>query len=49
MFERTLVIIKPDGVARDLVNEIRRRYEAAGLSIVAIKKLTATQELITRH
>jgi nucleoside-diphosphate kinase len=48
VFERTLVIVKPGGVARDLVNEIRR-HETARLSIVTIKKLTATQELIPRH
>ena len=34
MSERTLSIIKPDGVARDLIGEIYRRFEAAGLRIV---------------
>ena len=34
--ERTLSIIKPDGVERDLVGEIFKRFEAAGLRIVAI-------------
>ncbi len=33
--ERTFSIIKPDGVARNLIGEIYRRFEAAGLTIVA--------------
>ena len=35
--ERTLSIIKPDAVRRDLIGEINRRFEAGGLSIVARK------------
>jgi len=37
MIERTLAIIKPDGVARNLIGEITRRIEAAGLRIAALK------------
>jgi nucleoside-diphosphate kinase len=37
--ERTLSIIKPDGVARHLIGEIVRRFEAAGLTVAAIRKL----------
>ena len=37
--ERTLSIIKPDAVARDLIGEINKRFEAAGLHIVAAKML----------
>lgn len=37
--ERTLMIIKPDGVKRRLIGEILRRVEAAGLTIKAIKML----------
>jgi len=37
--ERTLSIIKPDGVARNRVGEIVRRFEAAGLTVAAIRKL----------
>ncbi len=33
--ERTLSIVKPDGVARNLIGEVYRRFEKAGLSIVA--------------
>jgi nucleoside-diphosphate kinase len=37
--ERTLSIIKPDGVSRHLIGEIVRRFEAAGLTVAAIRKL----------
>lgn len=36
MTEKTLVLVKPDAVERGLVGEILRRYEAKGLSIVAL-------------
>ena len=42
--ERTLSIIKPDAVRRDLIGEINRRFEAVGLSIVACRMLHLTQE-----
>ncbi|HEV8700538.1 MAG TPA: nucleoside-diphosphate kinase [Candidatus Polarisedimenticolia bacterium] len=35
--ERTLSIVKPDGVAKNLVGEVVRRFEAAGLRVVALK------------
>ena len=35
--ERTFSIVKPDGVARNLIGEVYRRFEAAGLKIVASK------------
>jgi nucleoside-diphosphate kinase len=37
MIERTLSIVKPDGVAKNLVGEVIRRFEAAGLKIMALK------------
>ncbi len=37
--ERTLSIIKPDGVSRGLIGEVIRRFEAAGIRIVAMKML----------
>ena len=46
--ERTLVILKPDAVARGLVGEIIARFERAGLRIVAMKMLRATPEQIER-
>jgi nucleoside-diphosphate kinase len=37
--EKTLSIVKPDGVQKDLIGEIYKRFEAAGLRIVAAKML----------
>lgn len=42
--ERTLSIIKPDGVEKDLIGEIFRRFEEAGLRIVAAKMLKLSRE-----
>lgn len=42
--ERTLSIIKPDAVARNLIGEVYARLERAGLRIVAAKMLHLTQE-----
>ncbi len=47
--ERTLVIIKPDGVQRTLVGEIIERYERVGLKLVAMKMLVATPEHVEKH
>ena len=41
--ERTFSIIKPDAVRRNLIGEIYRRYEAAGLHIIAAKMLLMTR------
>ena len=35
--ERTLSIVKPDGVARNLIGEVCRRFEAAGLKLIAAR------------
>lgn len=48
-YERTLVIIKPDGIQRGLIAEIIKRYERAGLKLVGIKMLVPTVELIEKH
>ena len=37
--ERTLSIIKPDGVEKNLIGEIYRRFERAGLEVIAAKML----------
>ena len=42
--ERTLSIVKPDAVAKGVTGEILRRFEEAGLRIVAIKALKLTEE-----
>lgn len=47
--ERTLVIIKPDGIQRNLVGEVIGRYENVGLKLVAMKMMVATSELVEKH
>jgi nucleoside-diphosphate kinase len=47
--ERTLVLIKPDGVQRSLVSEIIKRYERSGLKLVGIKMVVPTSEHIEKH
>ena len=42
--QRTLSIIKPDAVAKDIIGEINRRFEAAGLHIVAAKMLHLSEK-----
>ena len=43
--ERTLSIVKPDAVAKGAAGEILRRFEAAGLQIVGLKKMQLSKEL----
>ncbi len=47
--ERTLVIIKPDGIQRTLVGEIIKRYERAGLKLVGMKMVVPSAEHIEAH
>jgi nucleoside-diphosphate kinase len=47
--ERTLVLIKPDGVQRQLIGPIITRLEGRGLKIVAMKLIQVTQDLARRH
>jgi nucleoside-diphosphate kinase len=47
--ERTLVLVKPDGVKRGLVGEILSRFERKGLKILAAKTLHVTPERAQRH
>lgn len=47
--ERTLVIIKPDGIQRTLVGEIIKRYERTGLKLLAMKVLIPSEEMATKH
>jgi nucleoside-diphosphate kinase len=47
--ERTLVIIKPDGIQRSLIGEILSRYERIGLKLVAIKMIIPTREMAIKH
>lgn len=47
--ERTLVIIKPDGVRRHLIGRIIQRFEEKGLAITEMKFATMTKELAQEH
>jgi len=47
--ERTLVIIKPDGVQRGLIGPILTRFERRGLRFAAMKLMQITPELAARH
>ena len=47
--ERTLVLVKPDGVARGLVGEVISRLEAKGLRLVAAELRTLTAETAETH
>ncbi len=49
MKEKTLVILKPDAVARGLVGEIVARFEKVGLKLVAAKLVHADRELADKH
>ena len=49
MSERTLILIKPDGVQRQLVGRIIERYEQRGLRIVGLKLLQVDRALAERH
>ena len=47
--ERSLVLVKPDGVRRGLTGEVIRRIEAKGYTLVALELRTATRELLAQH
>ena len=47
--QRTLVLIKPDGVQRNLVGEILARIEAKGYTLDALELREATPELLAQH
>jgi nucleoside-diphosphate kinase len=47
--ERTFVIIKPDGIQRNLIGEIIGRYERIGLKLVAMKMLVPTADMVSKH
>lgn len=48
-FERTFCMVKPDGVKRGLIGDIIHRFEKAGLKVVAINMLNATEEQVRAH
>mgnify|MGYP001567464227 CR=1 FL=1 len=47
--ERTLVVVKPDGVQRSLIGEIIGRFEKVGLKLVAMKMCLPDEEFIEKH
>ena len=47
--EKTLVIIKPDGIQRSLIGNIIERFEKVGLKPVAMKMMVPTEEQIEKH
>ncbi|WP_040162025.1 nucleoside-diphosphate kinase [Mobilicoccus massiliensis] len=49
MTERSLVLVKPDGFARGLTGEVLRRIEAKGYTLAALRVLTPSRDLLTRH
>ena len=47
--EETLVLVKPDGVARNLTGEILRRIEAKGYALTDIRMVEADRSLLAQH
>ena len=47
--ERTLVLVKPDGVQRGLIGEILARFERKGLKVVGLRLLDVPREMAERH
>jgi len=47
--ERTLVLIKPDGVRRALVGEVISRIESKGYSIAGVRMMNADRSILERH
>ncbi|MEO7349511.1 MAG: nucleoside-diphosphate kinase [Terrimesophilobacter sp.] len=47
--EETLILVKPDGVARSLTGEILRRIEAKGYQLVDIRLVQADRDLLAKH
>jgi len=47
--ERSLVLIKPDAVARHLVGELITRFERKGLKMIALKMIWPTEEMTAKH
>ena len=47
--ERTLSIVKPDGVGRNLIGDVYRRFEQAGLRVVAARMMHLSQAEASRQ
>jgi len=49
MIEDTLVLIKPDGVQKNIIGDVISRFERAGLRIVGLKMLKPSESLLEKH
>ncbi len=49
MTQRTLVLVKPDGVRRNVSGEVIRRIEAKGYTLAALEYKQATREMLAQH
>ncbi|MDO8618923.1 MAG: nucleoside-diphosphate kinase [Candidatus Daviesbacteria bacterium] len=49
MIQRTLVLIKPDGVKRNLIGDIINRFEKRGLKVLKLEMLTPPEDLVAEH
>ncbi len=47
--ERTLVLVKPDGVQRQLIGRVLARYEERGLKVIGLKLVHTSRDLAERH
>ena len=47
--EKTLIVIKPDGIQRSLIGEIIQRYERIGLKLMGLKMLIPTAKFVEQH
>ena len=47
--ERTLVLMKPDGIQRGLIGEVVKRFERKGLKLVGIKMMTLDEAILREH
>ena len=47
--ERTLILVKPDGVRRNLIGEVIRRIETKGYNVVALKMVQADRSILAAH
>ena len=47
--QKTVVLVKPDGVRRGLVGDIMSRFERVGMKIVAMKMIWISREVVAKH
>jgi nucleoside-diphosphate kinase len=47
--EKTLIVIKPDGIQRSLIGEIIQRYERIGLKLMGLKMLIPNADFVEKH